>query len=491
VVTPVTDLGGFAGKKVSRNSLRGLEALNFFMADVQGGLGPYLTVFLAGEHWQPGSIGLAMAATSISSAVCQIPAGMLVDATRAKRLIAAASGLMIAAACLVIAWFPHFFPVTGAQVAIGAAAALVPPTLAALALGLAGRKRFDATISRTQSFNHAGNFAAAALAGTLGHFIGIIWIFYLICAFAGASALSAMLIDPREIDHMLARGGETTRARSSEVESTSDGNRPLRQPARSSEVESTSDGNRPLRQPARSSEVESTSDGNRPVGGREPSRSEAASGRLEPLAIRDLLKRRDLLVFLGSVTLFHFGNAAMLPMAGQMLARSHPGQATLALSACIIVAQLVMAGVAWAVGLAATRGIGRKPVFLIAYALLPVRGVLFTFTASGYGTTSGYGVVGIQLLDGVAAGIFGVVAILIASDLMRGTGRFNLAQGLVALCVGIGAGLSNVVGEYAVQWFGYSMGFLSLAGIAVVALLFFALLMPETRSDLRTAGESV
>jgi MFS family permease len=407
-------------------------------------------VFLAGEHWQAGSIGLAMAATSISSAVCQIPAGLLVDATRAKRLIAATSGLMIAAACLVIAWFPRLFPVTGAQVAIGAAAALVPPTLAALALGLAGRKRFDATISRTQSFNHAGNFVAAALAGTLGHFIGIIWIFYLICAFAGASALSAMLIVPREIDHVLARGGETTRARSSE---------------------------------------RAISDAERPLGGEAKSRSEVASGRPEPSAIRDLLKRRDLLVFLGSVTLFHLGNAAMLPMAGQMLAHSHPGQATLALSACIIVAQLVMAGVTWAVGLAVTRGIGRKPVFLIAYALLPVRGVLFAFTASGYGTTSGYDVVGIQLLDGVAAGIFGIVAILIASDLMRGTGRFNLAQGLVALCVGIGAGLSNVVGEYAVQWFGYPTGFLSLAGIAVVALLFFALLMPETRPGPRIAGE--
>jgi predicted MFS family arabinose efflux permease len=436
-----------AGKQASRRSLRGLDALNFFIADVQGGLGPYLAVFLAGERWQPGSIGLAMAATSISASVCQIPAGLLVDATHQKRLVAAASGLTIAAACLVIARFPQFFPVTGAQLAIGAAAALVPPTLAALALGLAGRTRFDATISRTQSFNHGGNFVAAALAGTLGHFIGILWIFYLICAFAGASALSATLIDPREIDHMLARGGETTRARSLEVGPTSDVDHPV---------------------------------------GR---RSEAASGRLEPLAIRDVLRRRDLLVFLGSVTLFHLGNAAMLPMAGQMLARSHPGQATLALSACIIVAQLVMAGVAWAVGLAATRGIGRKPVFLIAYALLPVRGVLFAFIASGYGTTSGYGVVGIQLLDGVAAGIFGVVAILIASDLMRGTGRFNLAQGLVALCVGIGAGLSNVVGEYAVQWFGYSMGFLSLAGIAVVALLFFALLMPETRPGPRATGE--
>ncbi len=86
------------------------------------------------------------------------------------------------------------------------------------------------------------------------------------------------------------------------------------------------------------------------------------------------------------------------------------------------------------------------------------------------------------MLDGVAAGIFGVVSILIAADLMRGTGRFNLAQGLVALSVGIGAGLSNLVSGFIVEAFGYPVGFLSLAAIALVALVFYALLMPETRS---------
>jgi len=143
-----------------------------------------------------------------------------------------------------------------------------------------------------------------------------------------------------------------------------------------------------------------------------------------------------------------------------------------------------MVGVAWCVGWASARGIGRKPIFLLALAVLPVRGVLFS-VASGP-----YAVVGIQLLDGVAAGIFGVISVLIASGLMRGTGRFNLAQGLTVLAAGIGAAFSNATAGFVVQWFGYATGFLYLAVIAGGALGFFALLMPETREAAAEADPS-
>jgi predicted MFS family arabinose efflux permease len=390
------------------------------MADVRDGVGPFLSVFLkSDQHWQSGPIGLAMAASSIAAAICQIPAGMLVDSLRIKRTLVVASGLLVALGCLTIVLFPTVSAVVAAQAMLGAASAVIPPALAALSLGIVGRRMLPARISRNEGFNHGGNFLAAALAGTLGQFVGYRWIFYLVCGFAVASALVVTLIDPKEIDHEAARGGETA----------------------------GKDG-----APA------------------------------QPAPIRELLRRRDLRVFLISVVLFHLGNAAMLPLAGQVLAQAHPGEDAIALSACIIAAQLVMVGVAWAVGRAMKLGYGRKAIFLVALAVLPVRGVLFTLTASPVA------IVGIQLLDGVAAGIFGVISIIIASDLMRGTGRFNLAQGLTALAVGIGAGLSNLISGYIVQGFGYTAGFLSLAAVAVCALAFFAAFMPETGGEARGAA---
>jgi predicted MFS family arabinose efflux permease len=133
--------------------------------------------------------------------------------------------------------------------------------------------------------------------------------------------------------------------------------------------------------------------------------------------------------------------------------------------------------IAAGVGRAIKVGIGRKTIFLVAFITLPIRGLLFTLTDTPYG------VVAIQLLDGVAAGIFGVISVIIAADLMRGTGRFNLAQGLVALSTGLGAGSSNLSAGFVVQSFGYTVGFITLAIIAATGLAFFALFMPETRPD--------
>jgi hypothetical protein len=112
----------------SRRSLLGLDGLNFLMADVRDGLGPFLSVYLKdAQHWGAGNIGLAMAASGVAAAICQMPAGLLVDAVRAKRLLVAISGLLVGAGCVLIALFPKFPAVLAAQIALGGASAIIPP----------------------------------------------------------------------------------------------------------------------------------------------------------------------------------------------------------------------------------------------------------------------------------------------------------------------------------------------------------------------------
>jgi MFS family permease len=171
--------------------------------------------------------------------------------------------------------------------------------------------------------------------------------------------------------------------------------------------------------------------------------------------------------------LFHLANAALLPLVGQKLAAEFPEEATAMMSACIVAAQTIMLPIALLVGHTADSW-GRKPLFLAGFAILPVRAVLYTFSDNSFW------LIGVQLLDGVGAGIFGALTPLVIADIMRGTGRYNFALGAIATMQGIGASLSGLVAGVIVDHFGYNAAFLALGAAAGVALAVFALRMPET-----------
>ncbi len=198
-------------------------------------------------------------------------------------------------------------------------------------------------------------------------------------------------------------------------------------------------------------------------------------GRSKAEAFSALLKDRILLYFLATAFLFHLANAAMLPQLGEMLSKDNLKAAAPFMSACIIVTQLVIAiTAAWIGKRAAAKG--RKPLLLLGFGVLPIRGVLYTLTH--YVAA----LIAIQTLDGVANAIFGIVSILVIKDRTQGTGRFNVAAGSLATMVGIGAALSMTIGGQLIQHIGYRASFLGLAGIALLAfaLLWFA--VPETLS---------
>ena len=402
---------------------RALDAGNFFLADVRDALGPYLAVYLLTEReWDAASIGLVMSISTVAGILAQTPSGALVDATKAKRGVMVAAAILVTAASLVVPWLSSFWPVAVSQVTAHAAGVVFGPALAAVTLGIFGHGAFTKRIGRNEGFNHAGNAFAAATAGALAYFWGPQVVFYLLAAMAIASSLSILAIPKQSIDHNLARG--LNDAKSHDAKATGD---------------------------------------DRPTG------------------LTVLLTCRPLLIFAGCAIMFHFANAAMLPLVGQKLALQDKNLGTSLMSACIVAAQVVMVPMAMLVGAKADAW-GRKPLFLVALSVLTIRGCLYPLSDNPYW------LVGVQLLDGVGAGIYGAVFPVIVADLMRGTGRFNVAQGAIITAQGIGAALSTTLAGIVVVQAGYSAAFLTLAGVASVGLALYFFVMPETeRRDLAEA----
>jgi MFS family permease len=195
----------------------------------------------------------------------------------------------------------------------------------------------------------------------------------------------------------------------------------------------------------------------------------------QPSGLRILVTCRPLLIFAACAVLFHLANAAMLPLVGQKLALQDKNLGTSLMSACIVAAQIVMVPMAMLVARKADQW-GRKSLFLAGFLILPIRGVLYTFSDNPFW------LVRVQMLDGIGAGLFGALFPLIVSDLMEGTGRFNVAQGAVTTAQGVGASLSTTLAGLIVVKAGYSVAFLVLAAVAGAGLVLFWWMMPETLS---------
>lgn len=187
-------------------SLAALNALNFFMADVRDGLGPFLGVFLQQNGWSPSEIGIVMTIGGLAGMAATTPMGMLVDAAQAKRAIIVIAALLIIAASIVNFFLPNFTVTAIAQAGSGIAAAVIPPAIAGITLGIVGQRGFAKQLGRNEAFNHGGNLTAAVLSGVLGYMFGLGAVFALMIAMAVASILFILRIDPKAINHAAARG---------------------------------------------------------------------------------------------------------------------------------------------------------------------------------------------------------------------------------------------------------------------------------------------
>lgn len=402
-------------RHTSHAALRGLDLLNFTLADVRDGLGPYLAIYLLAvrgpeQGWNEATIGLVMTIAGLAGLLAQTPAGALIDRSRNKRGIVVAAALVVTASCLVLPWISNFTLVAGTQALASMAGSIFAPALTGITLGIVGPKLFSKRIGRNEGFNHAGNAVSALLAGGLAYLFGPIVVFWLMGILAACSIGAMLMVPADSIDDDLARGLDCREDHDCE----------------------------------------------------------------QPSGLNLLLRNRHLMLFALLCAAFHLANAAMLPSVGQLLTKVvGKDNATSLIAVCIVAAQCVMVPMAVLVG-ARADSFGRKPIFLVAFGVLALRGALYTLSDNPY-----Y-LVAVQCLDGVGAGIYGALFPIVVADLTRGTGRFNVAQGAAATAQGLGAALSATLAGVVIVAAGYGAAFLVLAGIAGIGFALYLLFMPET-----------
>lgn len=403
----------------SQRSRRGLDWFVFFVADVQTGFGPFVAVYLTASKWTQTDIGLVLSIGGLVGLFGQIPAGALVDALRSQRAVAAVALASVGISAFALAAMPVFPIVLASRILQAGASCVLGVALASISLNLVGRRNLSPRLGRNASFASAGTGLAAAGMGACGYYLSNQAVFFV----AGALVVPALFA--------------LFRIRSDEI--------------------------RPIA---------------RGPGADRNAAAAQAEGALSPTSLlsglRFLASNRALAMFGACVVLFQMANASMLPLAASMLTLRSNSAASAMVAAAIVVPQAIVTVLSPLVGLKA-QSWGRKPLLLLGFGALPLRGLLFASTTSPLLLVAG------QALDGVSAAVLGVLVPLTIADVAGRSGRFNLAQGVIGCAVGIGASVSSTVIGYISDRLGSYTAFMTMAGVALVG--FFAVLafMPETR----------
>lgn len=391
------------------DSLRALDWLNFFMAALQSGFGPFVAIHLADRGWDPASIGFVLTAAGVAGLLTQVPAGELLDLVQSKRALLGAGSVAVALAALILGLWPNFPAVLGASITQGATGGILGLGVAAITMGLVQHQALAERFGRNQRFASMGALAAAGLMGLIGYFLSTQDIFLATAALDFPVLLALIAIRAADIHY-----------------------------------------------------------------GRSCGAPDHHSTRPPRVRRSALFRDRRVLVFASSLFLFQLANASLLPLAGERLALVEGRQSSLVLSALIVVPQIVVALLAAWVGRTADNW-GRRPLLLLGLGVVPIRSLAFATT------TDPVLLVAVQALDGITGATLGVLTSLVIADVTNGSGRFNLAQGLISTLSGIGASLSTSISGFAVEKFGHTAAFLGVAAVALASVAILWAFMPETK----------
>jgi MFS family permease len=191
--------------RLPKRSLIGLNAANFFQAEMVGVILPVLNAFLKEANWRYDAIGFATAAGGLGTLLFQSPAGWLTDKITCRRTLFAVMALVTGACFVLLPFVPRTQTWVDSLLFVsGAAQTLFGPLLGALALALAGHRLLNRVVGANQSWNHAGNIAAALLAMAFVSAFGLKSIFYSVGACSLLAGASVLLIREEDLDERVA-----------------------------------------------------------------------------------------------------------------------------------------------------------------------------------------------------------------------------------------------------------------------------------------------
>lgn len=373
-----------------------LLAVNFFMADMQSGIGPFVGVFLQSHGWASGLIGSAITLGNVAGMLITTPIGGFIDATNYKRAWVIIPGICVVSASVIILFSQDFWAVAASQIATSVASAAIVPAVTGITLGMVRQKGFNRQIGRNQAFNHAGNLVGAAASGYLGWRYGYTAVFLLAALFGVIATACVLMIPADAIDNRAARGKEE-----------------------------------------------------------DPDS--------QPSGFAVLARHKPLLILALALAAFHLGNAAILPLYSLAAVADGAADGPTFVATTTVIAQAVMI-LTSIVGMRTAESRNYWPVLLASFLALPVRGVLAFFL------TGWWGVIPVQILDGVGTGLQSVAIPGMVARSLSGTGRINLGQGAVITVQGVGASLSPAFGGWIAQWIGYGPTFLLLGACGLISV---------------------
>ena len=275
----ITTASDATGLSPSGTSLSGLDGINFFLAGMQAGFGPFVAVLLADEKWTQQNIGFVLSVGGLAGLLSQLPGGEMLDAVRSKRFLVALGGIVVAASALMMALWPILPVVFAASVLQGLTGGVLGPAVAAISLGLVGHQALAKRLGRNQRFAAVGVLTITGFMGGIGYFLSYRTIFF----------VSAALVIPLLLAIARVRTADIHFGRSC---------------------------------------------------GQPDHHASTPPPRAERLM---LFKNYNLLTFAGCLFLFQFANASMLPLEGERLAYRYGPGASLIVSALIILPQIVVA----------------------------------------------------------------------------------------------------------------------------------------------------